>query len=77
VLTKIFDVDIRDSKVEEQFTVIRRAISKHDYVTAEGNIAELAKKLPSDHLELLKCRLLLAQSKLVNNDTDESSHAKD
>ena len=77
VLTKIFDVDIRDSKVEEQFNVIRRAISKHDYVTAENCITELAEKLPSDHLELLKCRLLLAQSKLVNNNTDESSHAKD
>ena len=77
VLTKIFDVDIRDSKVEEQFNVIRRAISKHDYMTAEGSIAELAEKLPSDHLELLKCRLLLAQSKLANNHKDESSHAED
>ncbi|HCN17903.1 MULTISPECIES: AAA family ATPase [Psychrobacter] len=77
VLTKIFDVDIRDSKVEEQFNVIRRAISKHDYLTAENYITELAEKLPSDHLELLKCRLLLAQSKLANNDTDESSHAED
>lgn len=77
VLTKIFDVDIRDSKVEEQFNVIRRAISKHDYVTAEGSIAELAEKLPSDHLELLKCRLLLAQSKLANNYKYESSHAED
>lgn len=77
VLTKIFDVDIRDSKVEEQFNVIRRAISKHDYVTAENCITGLAEKLPSDHLELLKCRLLLAQSKLVNNNTDESSHAED
>jgi predicted ATP-binding protein involved in virulence len=77
VLTKIFDVDIRDSKVEEQFNVIRRAISKHDYLTAENCITELAEKLPSDHLELLKCRLLLAQSKLANNHKDESSHAKD
>lgn len=77
VLTKIFDVDIRDSKVEEQFTIIRRAISKHDYVTAENCITELAEKLPSDHLELLKCRLLLAQSKLANSNTDEPSHAKD
>ncbi len=77
VLTKIFDVDIRDSKVEEQFTVIRRAISKQDYVTADTRITELAEKLPSDHLELLKCRLLLAQSKLANNHKDESSHAKD
>ena len=77
VLTKIFDVDIRDSKVEEQFNVIRRAISKHDYLTAENCITELAEKLPSDHLELLKCRLLLAQSKLANNHKDESSHAED
>ncbi|MGR3900393.1 AAA family ATPase [Psychrobacter sp. 1176_08] len=77
VLTKIFDVDIRDSKVEEQLNVIRRAISKHDYVTAENCITELAEKLPSDHLELLKCRLLLAQSKLANNHKDESSHAED
>ena len=77
VLTKIFDVDIRDSKVEEQFNVIRRAISKHDYITAENCITELAEKLPSDHLELLKCRLLLAQSKLANNHKDESSHAED
>ena len=77
VLTKIFDVDIRDSDVEEQFTIIRRAISKHDYVTAENRIAELAEKLPFDHLELLKCRLLLAQARLANSNTDEPSHAKD
>lgn len=77
VLTKIFDVDIRDSDVEEQFTIIRRAISKHDYVTAENCITELAEKLPSDHLELLKCRLLLAQARLANSNTDEPSHAKD
>lgn len=77
VLTKIFDVDIRDSKVEEQFTVIRRAISKHDYVTADTRITELTEKLPSDHLELLKCRLLLAQAKLAKSNEDESNHAKD
>tara|TARA_R110002073_G_scaffold46462_1_gene126771 strand:+ start:141 stop:1631 length:1491 start_codon:yes stop_codon:yes gene_type:complete len=77
VLTKVFDVDIRDSKVEEQFTVIRRAISKHDYVTAETRITELAEKLPSDHLELLKCHLLLAQAKLAKSNKDESNHAKD
>ncbi|MBU5617382.1 AAA family ATPase [Psychrobacter sp. TAE2020] len=76
VLTKIFDVDIRDSKVEKQFTVIRRAISKHDYMTAESNIVELAEKLPSDHLELLKCRLLLAQAKL-NDEGDKPSYAED
>ena len=77
VLTKIFDVDIRDSKVEEQFIVIRRAISKHDYLTAENGITELAEKLPSEHLELLKCRLLLAQAKLAKSNKDESSYAED
>lgn len=77
VLTKIFDVDIRDSKVEEQFTIIRRAISNQDYPKAENRIEELAEKLPSDHLELLKCRLLLAQARLANSNTDESTHAKD
>lgn len=77
VLTKIFDVDIRDSKVEEQFTIIRRAISNRDYSKAENNIAELAEKLPSDHLELLKCRLLLAQAKLASGNNNEPSHAKD
>lgn len=77
VLTKIFDVDIRDSKVEEQFNVIRRAISNRDYSKAENNIAELAEKLPSDHLELLKCRLLLAQAKLVSGNNNGPSHAKD
>ncbi|WP_296238594.1 AAA family ATPase [Psychrobacter sp. UBA5136] len=77
VLTKIFDVDIRDSKVEEQFNVIRRAISNQDYPTAEIYLAELAEKLPSDHLELLKCRLLLAQAKLGSSINNESSHAKD
>lgn len=74
VLTKIFDVDIRDSKVEEQFNIIRRAISSHDYLTAESKIAELAEELPSDHLELLKCRLLLAHSKIEN---DKKSYAED
>lgn len=77
VLTKIFDVDIRDSKVEEQFTIIRRAISNQDYSKAENNIAELAEKLPSDHLELLKCRLLLAQAKLASGNNNGPSHAKD
>lgn len=77
VLTKIFDVDIRDSKVEEQFTVIRRAISNQDYPKAENKIAELVEKLPSDHLELLKCRLLLAQAKLASGNNNEPSHAKD
>ena len=76
VLTKIFDVDIRDSKVEEQFTIIRRAISNRDYPTAESEIAELGEKLPSDHLELLKCRLLLAQAK-VNGKGDKPRYAED
>lgn len=73
VLTKIFDVDIRDSEVEEQFNIIRRAISNHEYLTAENEIEKLSENLPSDHLELLKCRLLLAQAKL----TDEPRHAED
>lgn len=77
VLTKIFDVDIRDSKVEEQFTLIRRAISAHDYPVAESKIAELAEKLPLDHLELLKCRLLLAQAKLAHTNKNEPNHAED
>ena len=77
VLTKIFDVDIRDSKVEEQFTLIRRAISAYDYPVAESKIAELAGKLPLDHLELLKCRLLLAQAKLANTNKNEPNHAED
>lgn len=76
VLTKIFDVPFRDSDVEEQFIVIRRAISNRDYLLAEDNINELAQKLPSDHLELLKCRLLLAQAK-VNGKGDKPSYAED
>ena len=76
VLTKVFDVDIRDSKVEEQFNIIRRAISNRDYLLAEDNINELAQKLPSDHLELLKCRLLLAQAK-VNDKGGKPSYAED
>lgn len=77
VLTKIFDVDIRDSEVEKQFTIIRRAISNHEYSVAESNIERLAEKLPSDHLELLKCRLLLAQAKLKDSNTEEPRHAED
>lgn len=71
ILTKIFDVDIRDSKVEKQFNIIRRAISNRDYLLAEDNINDLAQKLPSDHLELLKCRLLLAQAKVNGNPPDK------
>jgi len=77
VLTKIFDVDIRDSKVEKKFTIIRRAISNHEYSVAESNIEQLAEKLPPDHLELLKCRLLLAQAKLKDSNTEEPRHAED
>ncbi len=76
VLTKIFDVPFRDSDVEEQFNIIRRAISKRDYLLAEDNIEHLGQELPSDHLELLKCRLLLAQAK-VNDKGDKPSYAED
>ena len=77
VLTKIFDVDIRDSKVEKQFTIIRRAISNHDYDEADKKIDELAKQLPLDNLELLKCRLMLAQAKLTDNkNTNKTDYAK-
>ena len=73
VLSKIMDVDIRDSKVEKQFTEIRRAISKREYQIAENKINNLSDQLPSDNLELLKCRLMLAQAKLANS--DNSNHA--
>ena len=76
VLTKIFDVPFRDSDIEEQFNIIRRAISKRDYLLAEDNIEHLGQKLPSDHLELLKCRLLFAQAK-VNDKGDKPSYAED
>lgn len=77
VLTKIFDVDIRDSKVEKQFTIIRRAISNHYYDEADKKIDELAKQLPLDNLELLKCRLMLAQAKLTDNkNTNKTDYAK-
>lgn len=73
VLSKIMDVDIRDSEVEKQFTEIRRAISKREYQIAEEKINDLSEQLPPDNLELLKCRLMLAQAKLVNS--DNANHA--
>jgi len=73
VLTKIMDVDIRDSEVEKQFTEIRRAISKREYQIAEEKINDLSDQLPPDNLELLKCRLMLAKAKLANS--DNANHA--
>ncbi len=65
VLTKVFDVDIRDSKIEEKFNEIRRAISNIDLTQAENKIKELEQQLPSSNVELLKCRLMLAQAQLA------------
>lgn len=77
VLNKVFDVDIRDSEVEIQLNDIRRAISHKDYQIAEESIDKLAKKMPADDLELLKCRLMLAQAKVEDSKIKERDHAND
>lgn len=77
VLTKVFDVDIRDSEVEVKLNNIRRAISHKDYLSAEKGIEELSEKMPADDVELLKCRLMLAQAKVNDKKDNELEHADD
>ena len=77
VLTKVFDVDIRDSEVEIKFNNIRRAISHKKYLSAEKGIQELSEKMPADDVELLKCRLMLAQAKVNDKKDNELEHADD
>lgn len=69
LLSQVFDVDVRDSKVEKEFNTIRRAISENHLDQAEQAIEELAKKLSPHNVELLKCRLMLAQAKLTEQDS--------
>ncbi len=64
LLTQVFDVDVRDSKVEAQFDEAYRAISQKDYGDAQAIIERLMEQLPSENMELFKCRLLLAEAQL-------------
>ena len=64
VLTKVFDVDIRDPKAQEGFDEVARLIYRKDFQEAESKIVELEKQMP-ENLELLRCRLHLTQARLA------------
>ncbi len=66
VLTKVFDVDIRDSKVQKKFDNIYALISDNQLTKAETTLQTLEQDLPTSNLELLRCRLHLTQRKLAN-----------
>ncbi len=64
VLTKIFDVDIRDPKAQADFNDVARLIYEKKFKDAENRIIELEKQMP-ENLELLRCRLHLTQAQLA------------
>lgn len=72
VLTKVFAVPIRNSDIEDKFNDIRRAISNKNFIEAEAGIQQLSKQLPSANVELLKCRLMLAQAQLADKNQQEN-----
>lgn len=72
VLTKVFAVPIRNSDIEDKFNDIRRAISNKNFIKAEAGIQQLSKQLPSANVELLKCRLMLAQAQLADKNQQEN-----
>ncbi len=62
VLTKVFDVDIRDKEVQQEFDDIAELIANHEFEKAEKNIIRLEKEIPHN-LELLRCRFHLTKTK--------------
>ncbi len=64
VLTKVFDVPIRDKKAQADFDKVAELIYQKNFKEAEMLIVELEKKMP-ENLELLRCRLHLTQAQLA------------
>ena len=64
VLTKVFDVPIRDKKAQEDFDKVAELIYQKNFREAESKIVELEKQMP-ENLELLRCRLHLTQAQLA------------
>ena len=64
VLTKVFDVPIRDKKAQEDFDKVAELIYEKNFKEAENYIVKLEKQMP-ENLELLRCRLHLTQAQLV------------
>lgn len=68
VLSKVFEVDIRDGKVQESFDKIYETIAEKRFVDAEEKLAKLEQELPTSNLELLRARLRLTQAKLAETE---------
>lgn len=64
ILTKVFDVSIRDPKAQEDFDKVAELIYQKNFKEAESHILELEKQMP-ENLELLRCRLHLTQAQLT------------
>lgn len=64
VLTKVFDVPIRDPKAQKDFDKVAELIYQKKFEEAESHILELEKQMP-ENLELLRCRLHLTQAQLA------------
>ncbi len=64
VLTKVFDVPIRDKKAQADFDKVAELIYEKKFKDAENYIVKLEKQMP-ENLELLRCRLYLTQAQLA------------
>ena len=64
VLTKVFDVPIRDPKAQADFDKVAELIYQKNFESAENYIMKLEKQMP-ENLELLRCRLHLTQAQLA------------
>ncbi len=64
VLTKIFDVPIRDPKAQADFDKVAELIYQKKFESAENYILKLETQMP-ENLELLRCRLHLTQAQLA------------
>lgn len=64
VLTKVFDVPIRDPKAQKDFDKVSELIYQKKFDDAESYIVKLEKQMP-ENLELLRCRLHLTQAQLA------------
>ena len=64
VLTKVFDVPIRDPEAQADFDNVAELIYQKNFESAENYIIKLEKQMP-ENLELLRCRLHLTQAQLA------------
>ena len=64
VLSKVFDVPIRDPKAQKDFDKVAELIYQKKFEDAENYIVKLERQMP-ENLELLRCRLHLTQAQLA------------